>query len=267
MSVKTKTKRITTKSSATKTHVSKAAAKVAVPKPVVVKPVTPKLVAPTPAVRPSIKLIAPSLLSADFSRLREEIQDVEEAGANWLHIDVMDGHFVPNLTVGPLIVDAIRPHTKLPLDCHLMVTQPEDWIEAFAKAGASYITVHAEAATHLHRLLSRIRELGCKAGVSINPATSLNTIEEALDWVDLVLVMSVNPGFGGQKFIHNAIERVQRLAEVRGNRKFLIQVDGGIGEENIGILAKAGCDVFVAGSAVFGQSNRKQALQKLRAKI
>jgi ribulose-phosphate 3-epimerase len=212
-------------------------------------------------------LLAPSLLSADFSKLRDEIKDVEAAGADWIHVDVMDGHFVPNLTIGPLIVEAIRPHTKLPLDCHLMVSRPQDWIGAFAKAGADLITVHVEAAPHLNRLLAQIKEAGCKAGVSVNPGTSLAVLEEVLDQVDLVLLMSVNPGFGGQSFIESSLLKAERLNEARGDLSFLIEMDGGLNAETIGRARKAGVDVFVAGSAVFGAKDRKAAMAKLRAAI
>jgi ribulose-phosphate 3-epimerase len=176
----------------------------------------------------------------------------------------MDGHFVPNLTIGPVVVEALSKCTKLPLDCHLMVSRPEDWIEPFAKAGASVITIHAEAAPHLHRQLARIRELGCKAGVSINPGTPLSAIEEVLDDLDLVLIMSVNPGFGGQKFIANALTKIERLVEARGHRKFLIEVDGGVNTQTMGELRRAGTDVFVAGSAIFGAKNRAKAIADLR---
>jgi ribulose-phosphate 3-epimerase len=216
---------------------------------------------------PEPGLIAPSLLSADFARLKEEIGSVEKAGADWLHIDVMDGHFVPNLTIGPVVVEAIRTVTKLPLDCHLMVSRPEDWIEPFAKAGADTITIHAEAATHLDRQLRVIRDLGVKAGVSINPATPLTVIEEVLDLVDLVLVMSVNPGFGGQSFIESTLPKIARLAELRGPRSFLIEVDGGVSEKNIALLGRAGADVFVAGSAIFGKPDRKKAIRQLRSAL
>lgn len=211
-------------------------------------------------------LIAPSLLSADFSRLREEVATVEKAGADWLHVDVMDGHFVPNLTVGPLVVEALKPHTKLPLDCHLMVSRPEEWVEAFAKAGASVISVHAEATHHLDRLVTRIRELGCKAGVSINPATPLSVIEEILPELDLVLIMSVNPGFGGQKFIQGAVSKIERLSEIRrlGELAFLIEVDGGVSASNAPELVHAGCDVLVAGSAIFRAKDRAQAIVELK---
>jgi ribulose-phosphate 3-epimerase len=216
---------------------------------------------------PSKIKLAPSILSADFSKLGDEIRSVEKAGADWLHVDVMDGHFVPNLTIGPVVVEAIRPLTKLPLDCHLMVSRPENWVEGFAKAGADTITVHAEATHHLDRLLHQIQDHGCKAGVSINPGTSLAMIEEVLDIIDLVLVMSVNPGFGGQKFIDTTISKVERLAEVRGNRKFLIEIDGGINASNIGMLTKAGVDVFVAGSAIFGAKDRSKAVAEMRSSI
>jgi ribulose-phosphate 3-epimerase len=209
-------------------------------------------------------LIAPSILSANFARLGEEIQSVEKAGADWIHVDVMDGHYVPNLTFGPIVVEAIRPVTRLPLDCHLMVTQPERWIEPFQKAGADQITVHAEVATHLDQILNHIRYLGCKAGVSINPSTSLSCIEEVLDSVDLVLIMSVNPGFGGQKFINRSMQKIEKLVEMRGKRKFLIQVDGGINASNIGPLYQAGVDVFVAGSAVFSYADRNKSIADLK---
>lgn len=215
-------------------------------------------------------LIAPSILSADFARLADEVQSVEEAGADWIHVDVMDGHFVPNLTFGPLVVTALKSKTNLPLDCHLMVSKPEEWVKPFSKAGASIITVHAEATVHLDRLIHQIRETGCKAGVSINPATPLSAIEEVLDSVDLVLVMSVNPGFGGQKFIPNAISKVERLVQARrahSSRKFLIEIDGGVTAENIGMLKQAGVDVFVAGSAIFSSPDRKQSMGDLRKGI
>jgi ribulose-phosphate 3-epimerase len=212
-------------------------------------------------------LIAPSILSADFSKLGEEVRTVEKAGADWIHVDVMDGHFVPNLTIGPMIVKALRPVTKLPLDCHLMVSNPAQWIDDFADSGASVITVHAEATVHLDRVLNHIKERGCKAGVSLNPATPLSAIEEVLDLIDLVLVMSVNPGFGGQKFIDNAVWKVERLVKMRGNKKFQIEIDGGVKAANIGMLAAAGVDVFVAGSAVFEPKDREKSMKSLRDAI
>ncbi|MBY0471253.1 ribulose-phosphate 3-epimerase [bacterium] len=212
-------------------------------------------------------LLAPSLLSADFSKLASEVKEVEAAGADWLHVDVMDGHFVPNLTIGPMFVDVLRPLTKLPLDCHLMVTNPEFWVEPFQKAGADYITVHTEATKDLPALLKKIRSVGCKPGVTLNPATPLSSIEKVLDWVDLVLVMSVNPGFGGQSFIETSYDKVKKLVELRGSRKFLIEIDGGVKSDNIEALRKAGCDVFVAGSAVFGKPDRKKAIADLKSKI
>ncbi len=213
----------------------------------------------------ALPLLAPSLLSADFSKLAEEVHSVEKAGADWLHLDVMDGHFVPNMTIGPLVAAALKPVTKLPLDCHLMVSRPEQWVEDFAKAGAHVITVHVEATAHLDRLLHQIREAGCKAGVALNPATPLSSIEEVLDLVDLVLIMSVNPGFGGQKFIDSSLDKIKRLTRMRGDRNFLIEVDGGVKADNVGKLRHAGVDVFVAGSAVFSTSNHAKAVENLKA--
>jgi ribulose-phosphate 3-epimerase len=212
-------------------------------------------------------MIAPSILSADFSKLAEEVHSVEKAGADWIHVDVMDGHFVPNITIGPLVVKALKPVTKLPLDCHLMVSDPAKWIDDFAEAGASSITVHVEATAHIDRVLHHIKERGCKAGVSLDPGTPLVMIEEVLDLVDLVLVMSVNPGFGGQQFIESSVSKVKRLVEMRGKRKFLIEIDGGIKASNIGMLAQAGVDVFVAGSAVFESKDRAQSIKALRDAI
>ena len=197
--------------------------------------------------------IAPSILSSDFAHLADEIAAVEQAGADLLHVDVMDGHFVPNLTIGPPIVESIRKVTSLPLDCHLMVTNPDDFIEEFAQAGANYITVHVETCPHLHRTIQFIKEKGLKAGVTLNPATSLVTIEAILPDVDLVLIMSVNPGFGGQRFIPGALDKIRRArALIDGTGlPILLEVDGGVKVDNAGAIAAAGADILVAGSAIF----------------
>jgi len=210
--------------------------------------------------------VAPSILSADFSRLGEEIKDVEQGGADYIHVDVMDGHFVPNITIGSLIVDAIRPVTKLPLDVHLMIENPDQYIEDFAKAGADYITVHVEACRHLHRTIHQIKSLGVKAGVVLNPATPVESITSIIDDVDMVLLMTVNPGFGGQKFIHSVlpkIRQVHNLAAARG-LDIEIEVDGGVNEETAKLCIEAGANVLVAGSAVYNNKDRGQAIAALR---
>ncbi|MDF2924554.1 MAG: rpe [Paenibacillaceae bacterium] len=213
-------------------------------------------------------LIAPSILSADFSRLGQEIQDAERGGADWIHVDVMDGHFVPNITIGPLVVQAIRPVSALPLDVHLMIENPDQYIPAFAKAGADYITVHAEACTHLHRTLAFIREQGAKAGVVLNPATPLSSIEYVLHDLDLVLIMTVNPGFGGQKYIPAMTDKIRALRgmlDQAGLSRVLIEVDGGINETTAAAVAQAGAQVLVAGNAVFGEKDRAEAISRIRA--
>ena len=211
-------------------------------------------------------LLAPSLLSADFVRLAEEIARVEAAGADWLHLDIMDGHFVPNLTFGPPVVAAIRKISKLPLDVHLMVSNPAALVEQFAEAGADYLTVHVETEPHLHRLVNRIRELGVKPAVTLNPATSVDLLDEILSEVDMVLVMSVNPGFGGQKFIPASLAKIRRLKQKlnRLDRQVLIEVDGGVNQETAPQLIEAGVDVLVAGSAVFGSADMKTTIAALK---
>ena len=211
-------------------------------------------------------LLAPSLLSADFVRLAEEIARVEAAGADWLHLDIMDGHFVPNLTFGPPVVAAIRKISKLPLDVHLMVSNPAALVEQFAEAGADYLTVHVETEPHLHRLVNRIRELGVKPAVTLNPATSVDLLDEILSEVDMVLVMSVNPGFGGQKFIPASLDKIRRLRQKmnRLDRQVLIEVDGGVNQVTAPQLIEAGVDVLVAGSAVFGSADMKATIAALK---
>lgn len=210
--------------------------------------------------------IAPSILSADFARLADEIVRLENAGADWIHVDVMDGHFVPNLTLGAPVVDAIRKVTRLPLDVHLMVTNPAEFVDSFAAAGADILTVHVETEPHLHRLIHRIRERGMKPAVALNPATPLGALDEILPEVDMVLLMSVNPGFGGQKFIHSSLEKIRRLKSIIQQRALstLIEVDGGINAVNAPQIISGGADALVAGSAVFGSNDLREAIDKLR---
>jgi ribulose-phosphate 3-epimerase len=209
--------------------------------------------------------LAPSILSADFARLGEQVRAACEGGASVIHVDVMDGHFVPNLTIGPPVVKSLRQATQLPLDCHLMIENPDEFIPAFADAGADWISVHQEACRHLNRTLHLIKTHNCHAGVVINPATPVDTLAEVLDIVDYVLVMSVNPGFGGQKFIPGALHKMRRLAEIRSQRRLLyrIEVDGGVALDTVAEVVRAGAEVLVAGNAVFGNGNPKQNAEAL----
>lgn len=211
-------------------------------------------------------MIAPSILSADFSRLGEEVKAVEAAGADVIHVDVMDGHFVPNITIGPLIVKAVRAVTDLPLDVHLMITDPDRYLEDFIDAGADWVTVHVEACTHLHRTLSYIRSKGKKAGAVLNPATSLSTLEYVLSDVDLVMLMSVNPGFGGQSFIESSLDKITRLRRMLDavNPEAGIEVDGGISPATIARVAAAGANIFVAGSAVYGSRDYQAVIRQMK---
>ena len=211
-------------------------------------------------------IIAPSILSSDFTNLSQQIRLTEMGGADWIHCDVMDGHFVPNITIGPLIVKAVRKSTKLPVDVHLMIENPDNYLEAFAEVGANYISVHVEEVVHLNRSVNRIKELGCKAGVVINPATPVNRIVDVAEYIDFLLIMTVNPGFGGQKFISNSIRRIEEAVQLRNKLKsnFLIEIDGGINNETINSARKAGADVFVAGSAIFHSDNITAATAVLK---
>lgn len=210
--------------------------------------------------------IAPSILAADFAKLGQEVKEVEAAGAELIHIDVMDGHFVPNISFGAIALEAIRPLSTLPMDVHLMIENPDQYIEQFAKAGADYITVHVEACRHLHRTIQLIRSFGVKPGVVLNPHTPIETIQHVLEDIDMVLFMTVNPGFGGQKFIDSVVPKVAALSAIKQQRglHFDIEIDGGINEETIIPCAKAGANIFVAGSAIFGKEDRTSALQAIK---
>lgn len=214
-------------------------------------------------------LIAPSILSADFTQLGNEIRAVEKAGADWIHVDVMDGHFVPNITMGPLVVEAVRRSTTLPVDVHLMIANPDAYIESFAKAGADIITVQVETCPHLHRSIHLIKEKGAKAGAVLNPATPLSALEWMLGDLDVVLIMSVNPGFGGQKFIASSLEKIRRLRALINDRGLntLIEIDGGVNSSTVADVVRAGADVLVAGSAVFGSRDYAQTIARLKSSV
>lgn len=216
-----------------------------------------------------MKIIAPSILSADFSRLGEEVRAVERAGADWIHIDVMDGHFVPNITLGPMITESVNRVTYLPLDVHLMIEQPDRYIHAFAEAGADLISVHAEACVHLHRTIDLIRKSGARPGVALNPATPLDTLEWVLSDLDFVLLMSVNPGFGGQSFIGSSLEKARALKRMIESRNLttLIQIDGGVNAGTIKAISEAGVDSFVAGSAIFNSGDYRATIEDFRNRI
>lgn len=217
----------------------------------------------------NVKKIAPSILSADFSRLGEEVRAVEKAGADLIHVDVMDGHFVPNITIGPLVVTGLRKLTSLPLDVHLMIEEPEKYIEAFAQAGASWLTIHVEVCRNLRKMAKKIRQLNVRPGVVLNPATPLKRLFSVLDEIDLVLLMSVNPGFGGQSFMPEVLKKVEQLRKIidRNGYPIEIEVDGGIKLENIGEVSRAGGDIFVLGTGIFKTQNYKETIRKLRKTI
>ena len=213
-----------------------------------------------------MKILAPSILSADLSNLAQQIRLVEMSGADWIHCDIMDGHFVPNITFGPVLVQAVKKCTKLPIDVHLMIENPDKFLDDFRKAGADIISVHFEEVIHLNRTINRIKELGAKAGVVINPSTPVSSLKDIAEYIDLLLIMTVNPGFGGQSFISNSERRIAEAVELRKslNAKFLIEVDGGIYSKTIKSVLKAGCDVFVAGSSIFHSDNISASTTELK---